>query len=63
MSTSRKFAHRVEAAKGRVKMAFGRLTGNRRLRAKGRRDQVKGKTKLAGSKVKDAARRGAGGRR
>ncbi len=57
MSTSRKFAHRLEAAKGRVKMAFGRLTGNRRLQAAGRRDQVKANTKMAGSKVKDAFRR------
>jgi uncharacterized protein YjbJ (UPF0337 family) len=63
MSTSRKFAHRLESIKGRIKMAFGRLTGNRRLRAQGRRDQIKGNTKLAGSKVKDSFSRGAGGRR
>jgi uncharacterized protein YjbJ (UPF0337 family) len=57
MSNSKKFAHKVEAAKGRFMMAIGRLTGNRRLRARGRRDQVKGNTKLAGSKVKDAFKR------
>jgi uncharacterized protein YjbJ (UPF0337 family) len=34
-------------AKGRIKEAAGALTGNDRLRAEGRTDQVVGKTKQA----------------
>lgn len=41
MSASRKLARRAEAVNGARKPA-GRLTGNRRLRARGRRDQAKG---------------------
>jgi hypothetical protein len=35
----------------------GRLTGNRRLRARGRRDQAKGNVKQYGTKIKDALKR------
>jgi uncharacterized protein YjbJ (UPF0337 family) len=54
MSFARKLAHKAEVVKGSVKMTAGRLTGNRRLRAQGRRDQVKGHAKQAGAKVKAA---------
>jgi uncharacterized protein YjbJ (UPF0337 family) len=54
MSIAKKFAHQAEAVKGHVKKTVGRITGSRRLRAEGRGDQVKGDTKLAGAKVKDA---------
>lgn len=54
MSVGKKFAHKVEAAKGSVKKVFGRATGNTRLRAKGRVEQFKGNTKQAGDNVKDA---------
>jgi uncharacterized protein YjbJ (UPF0337 family) len=54
MSTAKKTSHTAEAAKGRGKRFLGRLTGNRRLRAEGRGDQVKGDTKQAGAKIKDA---------
>jgi uncharacterized protein YjbJ (UPF0337 family) len=56
MSTARKSAHTAEALKGAAKNTIGRLTGNRRLRAEGRGDQVKGDTKQAGAKIKDAFR-------
>ena len=54
MSIGKKFAHKTEAVKGSVKKTVGRLTGSRRLRAKGRADQAKGNLKQAGAKVKDA---------
>ncbi|MCV7244762.1 CsbD family protein [Mycobacterium mantenii] len=33
---------------------MGRATGNTRLRSEGRADQIKGNTKQAGAKLKDA---------
>jgi len=56
MSIGKKFSHKAEAVKGSIKKTAGRLTGSRRLRAEGRRDRFKGNLKLAGAKVKDAAR-------
>ena len=38
-------------------MTAGRVTGSRRLRARGRRDRAKGNPKQAGAKIKDAFRR------
>jgi uncharacterized protein YjbJ (UPF0337 family) len=43
-----------ERAKGKVKEAVGAATGDDKLRAKGKADQVKGNLKQAGEKVKDA---------
>ncbi|WP_084714434.1 CsbD family protein [Streptacidiphilus rugosus] len=54
MTLSKKAAHKAEAAKGGVKKAVGRATGDRALEAEGRGDQVKGDTKQAGAKIKDA---------
>jgi uncharacterized protein YjbJ (UPF0337 family) len=54
MSIGTKLAHKAEAAKGAAKKFIGRATGNTRLRTEGRVDQVKGNTKQAGAKVKDA---------
>lgn len=54
MNVAKKSSHTAESAKGRTKRFLGRLTGNRRLRAEGRGDQVKGDTKQAGAKIKDA---------
>jgi uncharacterized protein YjbJ (UPF0337 family) len=54
MSIGKKIAHRAEAVKGSAMKTVGRLTGNRRLRARGRRDQAKGNVKQAGEKAKDA---------
>ncbi|HEV7757691.1 MAG TPA: CsbD family protein [Acidimicrobiales bacterium] len=47
----------AQQAKGKVKEAAGEATGNDRLRGKGKADQVKGKLKQKGEKVKDAFRR------
>jgi uncharacterized protein YjbJ (UPF0337 family) len=54
MSISRKIAHKAQVVKGTFKKTAGRLTGSRRLRAKGRADRAKGNLKQAGAKVKDA---------
>jgi uncharacterized protein YjbJ (UPF0337 family) len=54
MSIGKKIAHKAEAAKGATKKFFGRATGNTRLRTEGRVDQIKGNTKQAGAKMKDA---------
>jgi uncharacterized protein YjbJ (UPF0337 family) len=54
MSIAKKIAHKAEAIKGGARKNAGRLTGNRRLQAKGRREQAKGDIKQAGAKIKDA---------
>ena len=54
MSIGKKIAHKAEAAKGATKKFSGRATGNTRLRTEGRTDQLKGNTKQAGAKLKDA---------
>lgn len=54
MSIAKKIAHKAEAVKGGAKKTVGRLTGNRRLRAKGRREQAKGDIKQAAAKIKHA---------
>ncbi|MGD0928532.1 MAG: CsbD family protein [Streptosporangiaceae bacterium] len=56
MSIAKKIAHKAEAVKGSAKKTAGRAVGSRRLRAEGRGDQVKGDTKQAGAKMKDAFR-------
>ena len=57
MSIGKRIARRTEAVKGSAMKTVGRLTGNRRLRARGRRDQAKGNVKQYGTKVKDALKR------
>ena len=54
MSILKKFRHKAQTAKGKAKKNTGRVTGSRRLKAEGRTDQVKGETKQATDKVKDA---------
>jgi uncharacterized protein YjbJ (UPF0337 family) len=56
MNVAKKSSHTTEALKGRFKKAVGRITGNHRLQAEGRGDQMKGDTKQAGAKIKDAFR-------
>jgi uncharacterized protein YjbJ (UPF0337 family) len=56
MTIAKKIAHKAEAVKGGAKKAVGRATGSRRLRAEGRGDQIKGNTKQAGAKIKDAVK-------
>jgi uncharacterized protein YjbJ (UPF0337 family) len=57
MSIAKKIAHKAEAVKGGLKKTAGRVTGSRRLEAEGRGDQVKGNTKQAGAKIKNAFKR------
>jgi uncharacterized protein YjbJ (UPF0337 family) len=57
VSIFKKIAHKLEAMKGGVKKTTGRATGSSRLKAEGRGDQVKGDTKMAGAKIKDAFRK------
>jgi len=45
-----------QSAKGKVKEATGRATGNKKLAAKGKSDQATSSLKQAGEKVKDAFR-------
>jgi uncharacterized protein YjbJ (UPF0337 family) len=40
-------------AKGRVKAAAGKTTGNRRLQAEGKIEEIKGRAKQAGQRVKE----------
>jgi uncharacterized protein YjbJ (UPF0337 family) len=47
----------AQRAKGKIKEAAGKATGNERLRRQGKVDQVKGKIKQTGEKVKDALRK------
>jgi uncharacterized protein YjbJ (UPF0337 family) len=57
VSMTRKIARNVETAKGAATKTAGRVTGNRRLQARGRRAQTKGKLKQAAAKIRDAFRR------
>jgi uncharacterized protein YjbJ (UPF0337 family) len=54
MAATDKAKNTAERAKGKVKEAAGKLTGDDKLRAKGKADQTKGNLKQAGEKVKDA---------
>ncbi len=54
MATTDKAKNTVQGAKGKVKEAVGKATGNDKLEAKGKVDQTKADLKKAGEKVKDA---------
>jgi uncharacterized protein YjbJ (UPF0337 family) len=54
VSIFKKIAHKAEAVKGGAKKKAGHAAGSPRLEAEGRGDQVKGDTKMAGAKIKDA---------
>ena len=53
MSATDKAKNTAQRAKGKVKEATGKATGNDSLRRKGKTDQSKGNVKQAGEKVKD----------
>jgi uncharacterized protein YjbJ (UPF0337 family) len=53
---------KAQELRGRIKRTTGEVTGDRRLEAEGRTDEVMGNLKQAGEKVKDAFR-GRGTRR
>ncbi|MEU8516434.1 CsbD family protein [Kitasatospora sp. NPDC048722] len=56
MGTDDKLRNAAEKAKGKVKEATGRVTGDRPLVAKGRGEQVKSDVKQAAEKLKDAGK-------
>ena len=64
VSTTRKIAYKAGTAKGAATKTAGRLTGNwrlqargRRAQARGRRAQAQGKLRQAAAKIRDAFRR------
>jgi len=46
--------HAAEVAKGSVKTAAGKATGNKTLEVKGQLDKVKGRAKQAGQRIKES---------
>jgi uncharacterized protein YjbJ (UPF0337 family) len=48
---------KIDEVKGRIKEAAGALTGNDKLRAEGKTDQVVGKTKQAVQKAADTVKK------
>lgn len=56
MSRMDKLKNKIETLGGKGKEEVGQHTGNDKLRAEGKRDQVKGNLKDAGEKVKDAVK-------
>ncbi len=62
MSFTDKFRNKAQELRGRIKRNTGEVTGDRNLQASGRADEVKGKLKQTGEKIKDALR-GRGRRR
>jgi uncharacterized protein YjbJ (UPF0337 family) len=48
----------AEKAKGTVKEAAGKLTGDEKLRAKGKAEKAKGAAHMVAGDVKEAARHG-----
>ena len=56
MSTSKKAKNRFDRLAGQAKEKVGQATGDPRLRNEGRADQLKARLKMAGERLKDAAR-------
>ncbi len=54
MSATDKAKNAAQQAKGKFKEATGTVTGDDKLRVKGKTDQKKGDLKQAGEKVRDA---------
>jgi uncharacterized protein YjbJ (UPF0337 family) len=54
VSILKRIRHQAQTAKGAVRHSTGRVTGNRRLRTKGRAEKARGNAKQAADKVKDA---------
>ncbi len=57
MGMDKKVAHKAKVAKGSWKQFVGRLTGNKKLEAEGRRDKFTGNTKMTWEKVKGSVKR------
>jgi uncharacterized protein YjbJ (UPF0337 family) len=56
MGFADKLTNKVQELRGRIKRNTGEVTGDRRLQAQGRADEVKSNLKQAGEKLKDALR-------
>ena len=54
VSILKKIRHKGQTAKGDAKQSTGRVTGNRRLRTKGRAEKSTGHVKQAADKIADA---------
>ena len=54
MATTDKAKNTAQQAKGKLKETGGKGSGDDKLRAEGKADQVKGNVKQAGEKLKDA---------
>jgi uncharacterized protein YjbJ (UPF0337 family) len=54
MATTDKAKNTAQQANGKLKETVGKVSGNDKLRAEGKTDQVKGNVKQAGEKLKDA---------
>jgi uncharacterized protein YjbJ (UPF0337 family) len=46
----------IDKTKGKIKQALGDLTGDKKLKREGQRDELKGKVEGAVTDVKDAAK-------
>ena len=57
MSTTTKAKNSAQKSQGKIKVALGKLTGNKSLQAKGKRDQTKASVKQTVGKVKDAVKK------
>jgi uncharacterized protein YjbJ (UPF0337 family) len=53
----KKIRHKAQTAKGEAKRRTGRMTGNRRLRTKGRAEKATGNARQAADKVRGAFKR------
>ena len=54
MATTDKVKNTAQQAKGKLKETIGRASGDDKLRAEGKADQMEGSVKQAGEKLKDA---------
>ena len=54
MGTDDKIRNAAQGVEGDIKAAAGRATGDERLEAEGKKDQIVSDLKQAGEKVKDA---------
>lgn len=54
MGTDDKIRNAADEAQGKIKEKAGQATGDEKLEAEGKADQVKANLKQAGEKVKDA---------
>ncbi|HLJ98867.1 MAG TPA: CsbD family protein [Streptosporangiaceae bacterium] len=57
MGAKDKAKDKAQVAKGKLKKAAGKATGDPVLNGKGKADQMKGNLKQAGEKVKDAGKK------